>query len=106
MDPFKPYQDDRLPVGPLPVEHRLLIMYPFRREACPNCTKPFPEYHRGIVQSGWRKRLGLAYCACICHHCYQIIGWERPVRDTDNLSRQAYPEPRFRNWLRWLFRKA
>lgn len=62
----------------MPREHVTLMHKPYALEKCKKCGEPFPEFMRGQVQSGWRKMFGLSYCAVICHHCKEIIGWEKP----------------------------
>jgi hypothetical protein len=59
-------------------EYDLLKSKPYAREICPKCGAEFPEFMRGLVQSRWRKILGMKYCAVICHKCKEIIGWEKP----------------------------
>lgn len=62
----------------MPNEYEKLKGAPYAKEECPKCGGAFPEFMRGMVQSGWRKLLRLPYCAVICHHCKEIIGWEKP----------------------------
>ena len=62
----------------MPIEYKLLKNEPYAMEKCPKCNQQFPEFMRGMVQSGWRKILRLPYCAVICHNCKEIIGWEKP----------------------------
>ena len=62
----------------MPKEFTILRSDPYAAEKCPKCGEPFPEFMRGMVQSGWRKWLGMKYCAVICHNCKEIIGWEKP----------------------------
>ena len=62
----------------MPAEYDLLKPYPYAREICRKCGGPFPEFLRGIVQSRSRKLFGFPYCAIICHHCKEVIGWEEP----------------------------
>ena len=50
---------------------------------CPRCGQlPFTPFLRGLVQrparswySPWKKR---PYCAVICYHCKNIVGYEAP----------------------------
>lgn len=60
------------------VEYTQLKSQPYALEECKHCAEPFPEFLRGMVQSTWRRWLGLAYCAVICHKCKLITGWEKP----------------------------
>ncbi len=62
----------------MPVEYEQLKGAPYAKEVCKCCGEPFPEFMRGLVQSTWRRWLGLPYCAVICHACKQVIGWEKP----------------------------
>ena len=62
----------------MPKEYTLLKSYPYVFEECKKCGQGFPEFLRGMVHSWWRKKLGLPYCAVICHNCKEIIGWEKP----------------------------
>lgn len=62
----------------MPKEYALLKGYPYAFEECKKCGQAFPEFSRGMVQSWWRKKLRLPYCAVICHNCKEIIGWEKP----------------------------
>jgi hypothetical protein len=62
----------------MPIECAILEKYPYAKESCPKCSKAFPEFMRGQVQSRLRKILGLKYCAIICDGCKEIIGWEKP----------------------------
>lgn len=59
-------------------EYDLLLRKPYAKEKCPICGEPFPEFMRGQVQSWIRHKLGLSYCAIICHNCKNAIGWEKP----------------------------
>jgi len=45
---------------------------------CPTCGCSFKPFMRGQVQSWWRRLLGRRYCAVICSHCKEVVGWERP----------------------------
>lgn len=62
----------------MPIEYLQLKNAPYKKEKCPKCGQPFPEFLRGMVQCWWRKLLGMEYCAVICHNCKEIIGWEKP----------------------------
>jgi hypothetical protein len=44
--------------------------------SCPKCGCTDTTFLRGLVQSGWRRFLGLHYCAVICCGCKQIMGFE------------------------------
>ncbi len=65
----------------MPTEPALLSQQSYALEQCPNCSEPFPEFMRGLVQRSkrflgflWRRD----YCAVICHKCKDIVGWESP----------------------------
>ena len=60
------------------IEYALLKNRPLARERCPKCGEPFRGFLRGMIQSWWRKRLKLPYCAVVCHKCKEIVGWEKP----------------------------
>lgn len=62
----------------MPIEYVQLKNAPFAKEECTKCGQPFPEFMRGMVQSTWRRLLGMRYCAVICHNCKKIVGWEKP----------------------------
>lgn len=62
----------------MPIECEQLRNAPYAKEECPKCGERFPEFMRGQVQSGWRRAIGLNYCAVICHGCKEVIGWEKP----------------------------
>jgi len=53
----------------MPIEYDLLKNQPYAKEKCPRCGQLFPEFMRGMVQSWWRKKLRMRYCAVICHNC-------------------------------------
>ena len=62
----------------MPKECAMLEGAPFAKAMCDKCGARFPDFMRGQVQSWWRKKLGLPYCAVICHKCKEVIGWEKP----------------------------
>lgn len=62
----------------MPIECAQLSGEPYKILECKHCGEPLPDFMRGQVQSTWRRLLGLAYCAVICHNCKQITGWEKP----------------------------
>lgn len=62
----------------MPIEYVLLKNRPYAVEICRHCGEKAPEFLRGMVQSSWRKLLGLPYCAVICHACKNITGYEKP----------------------------
>ena len=62
----------------MPIEVSLLEGKPYALEKCKHCGGPFPEFLRGMVQSWWRRKLGLPYCAVICRQCKEVTGWEKP----------------------------
>ncbi len=66
----------------MPVECDLLDKKPPPVMYCYYCgAEPFIPFMRGMVQRSKRKWfIGKRhdYCAIICSHCKQIIGWESP----------------------------
>jgi hypothetical protein len=62
----------------MPIEVLVLSARPEPMEFCPRCGSRFHSFLRGEVQTGWRKWLGLAYCAVICRACREIVGREKP----------------------------
>lgn len=63
----------------MPPEYGKLLFKPEKYKACPNCNEePFESMMRGLVQSWWRKMLGMEYCAVICLKCKEIVGMEKP----------------------------
>lgn len=60
-------------------EYTALKGKPLPVKICPECLKEPKEYfNRGNVQNGFRKFFRRPYCAIICEHCMEIIGWEKP----------------------------
>lgn len=64
----------------MPKECAQLRHAPYSKTQCNRCGAFFPGFMRGQVQSWWRKKFGLPYCAVICHACKEIIGWESPPK--------------------------
>ena len=65
----------------MPIECELLAYQPSPFPACPYCqVEPFRPFMRGEVQGRWRKLFGRPYCAVICAHCKEIVGYEKPLR--------------------------
>lgn len=62
----------------MPREFGLLKNEPNPAEFCPHCSSAFEPFMRGLVQSAWRRWLGLPYCSVICYACKDIVGHERP----------------------------
>lgn len=60
-------------------EHVALTGTPLPQKECGYCGIPFEEENdvmmRGQVQSGWRRLLGLPYCAVICSYCKSVSGY-------------------------------
>ena len=55
-------------------------------DVCPKCDAPFDPFMRGQVQRWpwpwWKLWLPIGkprpYCALICWHCKEIVGYEKP----------------------------
>jgi len=76
----------------MPIEFALLKDEPFPIKQCPECGFNLSEssYHwaRGSVQRCKRKWGFLwrqPYCACICHKCHNLVGWEEPPLDIGHI---------------------
>ena len=69
-------------MSPIEVEQLANEVIPFGR--CPNCDMVFVPFLRGQVQrSAWRWWWPFGklrpYCALICRHCKNVVGWEMPL---------------------------
>jgi hypothetical protein len=72
----------------MPIEFTLLKDAPVPLSQCPKCgASPFSPFMRGQVQrSKWSwdwlvsvfTRRPFAYCALICRHCKEVVGYESP----------------------------
>ena len=64
----------------MPIEYTQLKNKPLPSITCQQCgmMNASDDDYRGLVQSGWRKLFGRAYCAITCRYCRAIIGWEKP----------------------------
>lgn len=95
----------------MPQEHEQLKGYYTPIQTCPKCkggingraTREMGDYPfmRGLVQrwsrvwwAPWRRR---DYCALICPHCKEIVGWESPLPSKspslDDSGKGAYRRP-------------
>ncbi len=66
----------------MPIESLLLKDAPVPFDYCPACGERFVPFLRGMIQRRERSWFGLgsrrAYCALICWHCKEIVGYESP----------------------------
>ncbi len=63
----------------MPIEYTQLRDRPMTVIACHECGWRLADpFMRGMVQSWWRRLLGMSYCAVICENCKNIVGWEKP----------------------------
>ena len=77
----------------MPPEAGMLSDRPPPVDKCPACDRrPFDPFLRGHVQSGWRRFWGRPYCAVICCHCKEIVGWEHPTMEP--IAKHWQPKPR------------
>jgi len=65
----------------MPVECKQLDDQNYKFFLCPGCNQDFEPFMRGQVQRSKRFLwiFGIRdYCAVICYHCKNIVGWESP----------------------------
>lgn len=68
----------------MPREYTLLKNQPSPLDSCPTCgDAPFVPEYRGMIQSTWRRWLGLPYCCLICTTCDDMVGYEKPPARPD-----------------------